>query len=67
MMKALGMDATGQILRHVDTGKDLALCLDCLPVWQEQCPEVFGTTVVMVGPLFAPRGEWTCIDCGAGE
>ncbi|QDM55807.1 hypothetical protein SEA_HOKKEND_223 [Mycobacterium phage HokkenD] len=66
-MQAMGMVATGQILRHRETGKDLGLCVECFDVWQEQCPDVFGTTVTVIGPLFTPRGKWTCIDCGAGQ
>lgn len=54
----MGIDATGTIVRHIETGKEFGVChehmgeLDFDP-----------STVAVIGPLFADRSEWSCIAC----
>ena len=53
-MRAMGMDATGVIIHHRESGKDFGLCNACADGWDSDA-------TVFMGPLFGH--DYTCIAC----
>lgn len=54
--------ATGVAVLDRETGSEFGFCHPHLEAWQADMPDMFGTRLVVIGPVFGTG--WACPVCG---
>ena len=74
MVRMMGMVSTGVVVRVRETGAEYGMHAPCADVLMDSLVEATGISplagdfpAVVIGPLFAETGEWTCARNGCPE